>query len=236
MPAAPLPRPPALDQARQLLRVLAPDWDASSGTLQRLVRATSGSSWQAEGAPLPVSLGRHGLAWGLGLHTAPPSPQKQEGDGRSPAGLFAIPQLFGQAQALAALGQPARLPCLPCHLNLFAVDDPASRHYNRIVDGRQVPRDWQSAEAMERDDERYAIGAVIAHNPAGIPGAGSCIFLHVHGGPGQPTAGCTAAAREQVQALCAWLDDAANPLLLQLPAGIYAQLAPAWGLPPAQTP
>lgn len=116
------------------------------------------------------------------------------------------------------------------------MDDPASRHYNRIVDGRQVTRDWQSAEAMERDDGRYAIGAVIAHNPAGIPGAGSCIFLHVHGGAGQPTAGCTAASRAQVQALCAWLDGAASPLLLQLPARIYAQLAPAWDLPPAQTP
>lgn len=231
MTSVPLPAP--LQVARQLLRVLAPGWADSSGQLQRFVRPAPGATWQPLGAPIPVSLGRNGLAWGIGLHPplGLPGPIKHEGDGCAPAGLFALPRLFGQAEAAAPLDRPARMPYLGANRHLYCVDDPASRHYNQIVDERQVSRDWQSAEEMQRQDERYAIGAVIAHNPENVPGAGSCIFLHVHAGPGQPTAGCTAGAREHIETLCAWLDAAATPLLLQLPADIYADLSPAWHLP-----
>jgi L,D-peptidoglycan transpeptidase YkuD (ErfK/YbiS/YcfS/YnhG family) len=229
------PPPAALRDCRQLLRVLAAGWEARAGVLQRFVRPAPEVAWQPAGASIPVSLGRKGLAWGEGLHPSFPSlagPQKREGDGRAPAGLFAVTGLFGAGAASATLGQAPALPYLVCHRDLYAVDDPASRHYNRIVDAREVACDWQSAEAMLRDDDRYAVAAVIAHNPAGLAGAGSCIFLHVHAGPGLPTAGCTAADRPSVRELCAWLDAAAGPLLLQLPADVYDRWQVAWALPP----
>ncbi len=64
------------------------------------------------------------------------------------------------------------------------------------------------------------------------PGAGSCIFLHVWDGPGRPTEGCTAMTDAALAAVVDWLDPAARPALVQLPAVAAARVARAWGLPP----
>ena len=207
---------------------------ASVAKLTSFERSTVEDAWKPVGVAIPVSLGRSGLAWGRGLHPLPADarPAKGEGDGCAPAGVFALTALFGEAGEGSALAQSARLPYLCATHDLKCVDDPASRHYNRIVDQRTVTPDWASAEDMRRADTRYAIGAVIAHNAAPpLPGAGSCIFLHVWGGPGVPTAGCTAAALADVQAVCAWLDGALAPCLVQLPATEYAWRRDEWQLP-----
>ncbi len=242
MPATPLPTPEApLAYARQLLVVIADDWHSTSATLQRWARPALDAPWVAVGPGMPVSLGRHGLAWGLGLPPADeyagqfPSqlaaPFKREGDGRAPAGIFALPSLFGVAPADSDEARALRLPYQPAHAALKCVDDPTSRHYDRIVDQTTTAIDWQSAEDMLRGDARYTIGAVIAHNPDHVAGAGSCIFLHVWQAPGVPTAGCTAGERADIDAVCAWLDGDARPLLVQLPAAEYARRRTAWQLP-----
>lgn len=225
-----------LTGCRQLLQVGAADWSSSSGLLQCWQRTADDLPWQAVGPAIAVSLGRHGLRWGLGLHGPAPDgglPAKVEGDGCTPAGVFRLVGLFGEAAADSAWARGLRLPYRATSPTLLAIDDPASRHYNRLVDLAERPSvDWRSAETMRRDDERYVLGALIGHNPAQRPGAGSCIFLHVWGGPGVPTAGCTAAARDEVERLCAWLDAAARPCLVQLPHAAYLCLAAPWGLPP----
>ncbi len=218
---------------RQILRVLAPDWASTTGELQRFARATAEDGWQPVGEAIPVSLGRRGLAWGIGLHPASEEgPRKTEGDGRAPAGLFAITALFGSADADSDFAHTARLPYLAATLDLKAIDDPRSKHYNRIVDQRTVDKDWSSCENMLRTDERYAVGAVIAHNAAPPqPGAGSCIFLHVWEKPSAPTAGCTAGAMTDIREICLWLEAAASPCLVQLPQAEYVRLRSAWQLP-----
>ena len=45
---------------------------------------------------------------------------------------------------------------------------------------------------MRRDDALYTWVVEVRHNPAAIPGGGSCIFLHVWDGPADTTVGCTA--------------------------------------------
>ena len=86
--------------SRQLLLVRASSWWATTGTLQRYER-DSGSSWRSVGAGVPVNLGRSGMGWGRGLHaSAAVGPQKREGDGRSPAGVFRLSRAFGAAEAL----------------------------------------------------------------------------------------------------------------------------------------
>jgi len=224
-----------LAAACQLLVVRAADWNSCTARLQRLARATPNETWQQIGEAIDVSLGRHGLAWGIGRHGTVdrPGPRKSEGDGRAPAGIFAISELFGVAGADSAFARAARLPYRAASADLICVDDPASAHYNRFVDLATNPqRDWQSQEEMLRSDARYTLGAVIAHNsPEPVPGAGSCIFLHVWQAAGVPTAGCTAGTLAEITEICAWLDGAATPLLVQLPEIEYAHFRAAWALP-----
>lgn len=220
-----------LASARQLLLVVAPAWDSQAGVLHCFERE---AHWQTAFPHIPVSLGKSGLAWGSGLHANDDlvGRQKCEGDGCAPAGIFAITALFGEAAADSTLGRAAKLPWLAATPNLKAIDDPASVFYNRIVDQSIVTPDWSSCEDMLRSDERYALGAVVAHNVAPVvPGAGSCIFLHVWESEGAPTAGCTAMALADMAALAGWLDAAAAPVLVQLPQAEYEARCAAWGLP-----
>jgi L,D-peptidoglycan transpeptidase YkuD (ErfK/YbiS/YcfS/YnhG family) len=127
------------------------------------------------------------------------------------------------------------------------VDDPASLHYNRIVDRASVAPDWKSSEHMRNAGEAYVWGVVVDHNatvPGGtsqpVPGSGSCVFLHIWEGTGRGTTGCTAMAEANLETLLTWLDPARRPLLVQLPEPVYARLEHAWrlprySLPPAMT-
>ncbi|UCV20265.1 L,D-transpeptidase family protein [Ferribacterium limneticum] len=227
----------ALASARQLLLVVAPNWESSGGRLQRFERSPPDGDWQSIGPAIAVSLGKSGLAWGRGRHTPVAGLEKCEGDGRAPAGIFAITALFGYAAPDSPLARVARLPYLAATPDLKAIDDPASAHYNRIVDQSAVTPDWTSCEDMLRSDERYAIGAVVAHNAEPpVPGAGSCIFLHVWAGEGVPTAGCTAMAQADMSEIAGWLDASATPLLVQLPQAEYVARRAAWGLPTCLPP
>ncbi|WP_434516772.1 L,D-transpeptidase [Dechloromonas sp. ARDL1] len=225
---------PAPASSCQILRVLAADWCSDTATLQRFTRPHRAQDWQAFGDEIPVSLGRSGLAWGIGLHPAANASEsrKREGDGCAPAGIFAITALFGEAGPESAIAQSARLPYRCTGPQLKCIDDTASRYYNRVIDQETVDAvDWRSHEEMLRADERYVIGAVIAHNAACLPGQGSCIFLHVWQAAGVPTAGCTAASLADMTEICNWLDAACNPLIVQLPEAEYRRRRKAWNLP-----
>ncbi len=221
------------DDTRQLLAAVVADWDTTDAELTLFTRDAPGGAWKPAGAPWRGTVGRTGVAWGRGLHgdgvpAGRPGPLKQEGDGRSPAGVFALGPAFGYAPAAPA---GARLPYTPVDAHWRCVDDPTSAVYNRVLDERTVIRDWSSSEDMRRADALYAWVVEVAHNTAAVPGGGSCIFLHVWGGPGDPTVGCTAMEEPRLAALLATLDPAAKPVLVQLPAAEYDALAPAWHLP-----
>lgn len=229
------PIPPTLRDARQLLLVVAGGWSSHDARLRRFERRGDAAPWQVIGQPVAVSLGRSGLAPASGQVAAGAAdvPPKREGDGRSPAGIFPITALFGYAGRDSDPARPAGLPWLHATPDLKCVDDPASRYYNRIVDSTRVDRiDWASCEDMRRADGRYEVGAVVGYNcnPV-VPGAGSCIFLHVWEAPGVPTAGCTAMALADMTEVAGWLDGAAAPVLVQLPRAEYERRREAWGLP-----
>src|SRR4051812_41895 len=82
--------------ARQLVVVTTPDWNATSGTLRRFNRESGSSDWMPAGDPIPVVIGRTGLAWGdQSLATSMQQPIKHEGDGKAPAGAFPLDTAFG---------------------------------------------------------------------------------------------------------------------------------------------
>lgn len=204
---------PDLPEAcRQVLLVTVPHEQSTSADLRMLER-TSFLEWRQVQETIPVSLGRSGLAWGLGEHSvAAPAGfrAKREGDGCSPAGVFRLPFAFGDAGV-----SEFRLPYVSITESLMAVDDPQSQFYNQVVDSARVTKDWISTELMHRDDGLYRWGAFVAHNPANLPGAGSCIFLHLWRGEGLPTAGCTAMSEDSLKRVLAWLDPAKEPRLVQ---------------------
>lgn len=203
------------DGCRQVMLVLSPSEESVDAKLWLLERE-AGGRWQTHAGPITVTLGRKGLAWGVGEHccTAPADFRiKHEGDGCSPAGVFLIPFAFGVARGPDASW--LRLRYLPLTQSIIGVDDPKSRYYNQIVDNTLVSRDWDSNEAMIRHDDLYRWGAVIAHNPGGLPWRGSCIFLHRWPAPGIATAGCTGMSADDIRQVLAWLDPALEPRLVQ---------------------
>ncbi|HIE5356951.1 TPA: L,D-transpeptidase family protein [Stenotrophomonas maltophilia] len=222
-----------LDGARQLIVVTSENWDSTQGQLQAYVR--NGKGWRAHGQRFPVALGRTGSAWGLGLHPAQADgPQKQEGDGRSPAGVFALGSAFGYAVTRPGTA----MAYLPMRDSSYCMDVPASPFYNRIVDAKKVGHDAVagSTEPMRLDlrdasDVRYQEGFVIAHNPDNQPGKGSCIFAHLWRQPGEATAGCTAMPEARMRALLDWLRPQDAPRFVLLPRAEYQRLQAQWQLP-----
>ena len=219
--------------ARQVVVVTAADWNASQARMRRFERTGEGP-WREVGEAVPVMLGRSGSAWGLGLHPGQPgTPQKREGDGRAPAGVFAIGAAFGYAP-----NGVGALPYLPMQASHYCVDVPTSPLYNRIVDEKEVGAAAVegSSERMRLDlhndgDVRYRQGFVIEHNAQGEAGRGSCIFAHLLRRPDETTAGCTAMDDAAMDTLLRWLDPARQPRFVLLPDAEYARLQRDWQLP-----
>jgi D-alanyl-D-alanine dipeptidase len=207
-------------------------WDDTAATLARYERDAAGT-WRAVGSPWAAVIGRSGAAWGRGLHgdgapSGASGPVKREGDGRAPAGAFAIVASYGYADHAVA---GAKLPYHALDDGWKCVDDGASSHYNHVFDASGVAVDWTSAETMRRPDALYTWVIEIGHNPRAVAGGGSCIFFHVWGGPATTTSGCTAMPQPDLEALLGWIDPAKKPAYVLLPAGEYAARQAAWHLP-----
>lgn len=214
------------EDVRQVILVRTLSFESPYGRLAAYSR--SGRTWKLSIGPFPVVTGEKGLAWGRGRHTLKGNvtPQKVEGDGRGPAGIFELGDAFGYAP------EPppgCRLPYRTCTTVDFFVDDPSSPCYNTWV---RVPgtasdsaKKWKSAEAMCIDWPDYEIGIVVKHNMNPVSaGGGSAIFLHVWSSGGASTLGCTAMSRGSMLRLLKWLAPARHPLLIQLPVSEMKRL------------
>lgn len=188
---------PASDQ---VLLVVTPTWDTPEG------RAWLFEDGEAVMGPMTAHVGHAGLAWGRGLRNTPDAPQKREGDGRAPAGIFRIGAIWRAPQTRFS----------------HCVDDASSADYGRIVEHPVGKAHWKSAEAMEM----YRVAIVVEHNDAHVRGAGSCIFLH---DGSEPTLGCTAFAPDRVDELARRLRSGAR--LVQLPEAEYRRRRSRWKLP-----
>lgn len=217
----------------QLLLVFTSSYEATQGFLRKFQREENSSAWKEVGKPISIVVGRSGLGWGEGLHASIPNdrPVKREGDGRSPAGAFALSTAFGFAST-KEMGE-LHLPYLQITEGLECVDDGASQHYNALVDRSKLGvSDWQSSEKMFLIKHDYRLGVFVAHNTKpSRPGYGSCIFLHIWSGPAEPTIGCTAMDGPEMETIIKWLRAEAAPVLVQLPREEYARLREAWQLP-----
>lgn len=223
---------PAMAEPEQLVVSIAPNWSAHKGVLQRYEKRRG--RWEPVGKPVPALYGRNGLAWGRGLAgQEQPGRRKREGDGRAPAGRFAIGKIYTKDAALPAdhrypfhtVGQWDAWP-----------DDPTNPYYNQhlVVDPANPPS-WFKSQRMKPDDFAYRWRIEIRHNRDDIvPGAGSAIFFHIRRGPNRATAGCTTLAESDLIDLITWLDASKRPEYVLLPRDAYLQLWKAWQLPPPE--
>lgn len=190
-----------------LILITTVSWDDFRGSL-KLIKGD-----ELVSKPIPVVLGKTGLAWGIGLHPEETinkeEPQKKEGDNKSPAGIFSIGPRFGIAPSNDS-------DYIQITSSIVAVDDPNSAFYNQIVDRAEIKADFESCEEM-KNEPLYEMGAVIQHNfPNPSPGAGSAIFFHLWKDEGTPTAGCTAMSRENLEKVLLFIQEE-ETFLVQIP-------------------
>lgn len=227
--------PPPNDKikaSRQLIIVTTGSWTGIKARLYCFERTDAG--WIGQLRPFDAVVGKEGMAWDGELKSvAGEGPEKREGDGKSPAGVFSL---------LHAMGHAARppdnvvFPYERIQPDMHCIDDAGSLYYNRIVCesmlGPKPGEHWKSSEQLSRMKEEYRWLIVVDYNRRDPkPGAGSCIFLHLWRSPDKGTAGCTAISEEALLALLQWLRSEKNPLLVQLPGADYEKLWKKWGLP-----
>ncbi|MCC2666973.1 MAG: hypothetical protein K0S63_889 [Gammaproteobacteria bacterium] len=216
----------ALKSSRQLLLVLIPEWDATQGVLTYYERASLSQPWHQVGHAIPVAVGKKGMAWGEEWINQSDK-LKQEGDGRSPAGIYSLGNAFGFASAsdFHAITR-TNWPYFPLKKSSICVDDETSSYYNQLVDSATVPQ-WNPktrGENMLRFSPEYMLGVVIQYNKNNKRGAGSCIFMHVWKTPSQGTAGCVAMAQDNLIHLLRWLNPAKAPMIALFPRRVYLNL------------
>ncbi len=140
------------------------------------------SKWGARfaGRRFVCSIGRGGI-----------SPEKHEGDGASPSGVWHLVGGMYRADRGVVFGlKPAG------HSDLWS-DDPQDVAYNHHVRGPAYPH---SHEALRRADRLYDIVLFSDWNwPDSQPGKGSAIFVHLWRRPRYPTAGCIAFSRPDLE-------------------------------------
>ena len=222
-----------LDRSRQCIVVLTNNWASTTGVMYAFERIGATADWKEQVRGFAVVVGKNGLGQGRGLVRSDfkGAPDKKEGDDRAPAGIFRLSSAFGYAPARSAAW--VKLPYLALSKQVEGIDDPNSRFYNKLIDRSKVAKiDWRSSEQMRRDDVLYKWGVVVEHNPAAIPGAGSCIFLHIWKSSSAPTAGCTAMRESDLVRLLRWLDPAQHPILVQMPRAVYRSVRAKYDLPP----
>lgn len=225
---------PIPQDSLQLVLVIADSTDGTNGLLYQYSRESAGEKWDLSAREIPVVLGRNGLGWGVGLQKeveVEGMPEKKEGDGRSPAGVFYLSSVFGFKEI-----SDITMPYIPVTELLECIDDVNSRYYNQLInrsdlqDG-EIP-DWESSEQMFEFKVNYEQGITVDHNTSPIrKGNGSCIFIHNWKTPNDVTSGCTAMAPNNLAALIHWLDSSKKPVLAQLPKDHYLELQERWALP-----
>ena len=221
--ALPLACSPILISATRLLVVSTVDLTSANATARLYRRAKSTDRWTPAAGPWRVTIGKRGLGWAwdqrqLGKGA---EPVKREGDGKTPAGIFAGGFPFG-FQRLALKNylrvKPRKTVC---------VDDVRSPLYNRIATlGELAP--GHSHEKMWRI-RLYRLGMTVRHRTNSKVRGGSCIFLHVWRGPGRPTVGCVAMPQAHLRRVLAAFDGQRTAIAI-LPRRAFGTLAHC-GLP-----
>ena len=123
---------------------------------------------------------------------------KKEGDGKTPIGEFELGIMLGM-HSINKLKNKSKPQYIQINKNMYWVDDPKSKYYNKLVDILKVKKDWNSAEHLINYPIQYEYLIEIKINPNNIPGKGSATFLHCTNN--KPTKGCIAIDRKNMKSI-----------------------------------
>ncbi|MFA6440084.1 MAG: L,D-transpeptidase family protein [Bacteriovoracaceae bacterium] len=214
-----------IPSAQKLIVTITEDWNGNKAKVYLFDRTKD--TWKKQRGEFSVSIGDSGLGWGIGVH---PEQQgefvKQEGDSRSPAGIFELDTVLYGLNPSAPEG--VRFPYRQLTMMTRCIDDTASQFYNSIVEEGSITKDWNSAEEMNNVDPDYSYVLAIRHNVGSKKGKGSCIFFHINN---IPTSGCTSMDEADMLTLLHWLDPKQKTYIVQLPHAEYHRLRQQWNLP-----
>lgn len=218
----------AQHDAERLIVTIVDDWNSNSGSVMLFER--TGGTWKKLPQEFSVMIGKNGLGWGTGVHPEQSGEfVKQEGDKRSPAGMFELDTvLYGLAPEPP---EGVRMTYRQMTSMTRCIDDTASVHYNTIIEEGSVPKDWNSAERMQRVDPDYKYVLNVRNNAAQAKGKGSCIFFHINK---MPTSGCTSMDEQDMVELLHWIEPSRKTAVIQLPHSEYHRLRLQWDLPKLQ--
>jgi hypothetical protein len=191
--------PEGLKAAKRLLVVTANGMEAHTGMAYAYQRQSLMDPWKGSGSPKRATLGFRGLGWGWDQYalSAGNEPRKREGDGRTPAGIFAIGKAFG----IAPRGPGSEYIRLQKG-KTYCVNDLRSERYNTIVSKDQIGSDI-TGEDMGAVS-LYRRGLLVGFPANREKKGGSCIFIHIWRRPGAPTNGCVALREEDVAEIQDW--------------------------------
>lgn len=193
--------------ALQLVTVVAPSRTSTQADL-RLWRKR-GDCWSAVTPNWRAWVGGRGV-----------SPNKREGDRKTPAGAFGFARtMYGVARNPGVRYRYRRIVC-----GDWWVEDPRSPWYNQFRHVRcgAKPPFTVVSDDMSRSPTAYRHLAVIDYNmrPT-IPGRGSGIFLHAS--TSRPTLGCISLPVPRLLRVLRWLDPGREPMIaIGTPADLRA--------------
>ncbi|MBQ6293696.1 MAG: hypothetical protein IJK77_07510 [Lachnospiraceae bacterium] len=186
-----------LGDCRQLIAV------QSSGTQCMLYFFDKGEKeWALSNAipSAPGVLGENGV-----------TTSKQEGDGCTPAGFYALGPCYGEEES-----SPTAMEYHQIVEGDYWVDDAASKFYNTFVHEAVFEErfGWETGEDLFASLRYYRYMVVIGYNTDPVvPGAGSAIFLRCQADD-ETTSGSVGTKEATVFAIMRWLDPETDPHIL----------------------
>jgi L,D-peptidoglycan transpeptidase YkuD (ErfK/YbiS/YcfS/YnhG family) len=191
--------------AQQVIVVDAPN--AASTTATLFTFENDGTGWHQVFAPMPAVDGVNGWV---------PGPERHEGDGATPEGMYAIGStMYGTEPNPGTLFPYHQLVC-----GDWWDEDSASATYNTFqhVTCGSTPSFAGDSEALWTEGNAYPSMAVIDYNTPATGPIGSGIFLHAN--IGTPTQGCVSLPYGDLVQVLRWLNPAKHPVVVMGPDSV----------------
>ncbi|MDP4180891.1 MAG: L,D-transpeptidase family protein [Bacillota bacterium] len=155
--------------------------------------------WKKVFSDLKVMVGENGI-----------SPNKKEGDKKTPEGIYKLSQSFGTSVKPKDL----KIKYIQTTKYDYWIDDVNSKDYNKYEHFYGNPQTrWKSYEKLNLSCYKYAI--VVDYNMTPIvKGNGSAIFIHKFTGAKKGSNGCIQLSENDLLNILKWIDTSKGPALV----------------------